>query len=118
MSYRTGVFHALGLSCLLGLYNENIKPEQVRSALTTVIKRQYSNENFDKNGWLKLGFKGHQKGIAEEYINTGSLYLCSTVFIPLGISEENRFWSAPYESWTSIKCWNGKNIKLEKPLDK
>ena len=48
-------FHALGP------YNENIKPEQVRSALTTIIKRQYSDENFNKNGWLKLGFKGHQK---------------------------------------------------------
>lgn len=118
MAYRSGVFHALGLSCLLGVYDDDVKPEQVRSALSTVIRRQFSGEeNFDENGWLKLGFMGHQIEIAEEYINTGSLYLCSTVFLPLGISEEDRFWSAPYESWTSIKGWYGKDIKLEKPID-
>ena len=86
MAYRTGVFHALGLSCLLGLYDDNIKPAQVRSALSLVIRNQFVDENFDKDGWLKLGFKGHQIGIAEEYINTGSLYLCSTVFLPLGLN--------------------------------
>lgn len=73
MAYRTGVFHDLGWADLLGLYDDGVKPRQVRSALTTVIKKQFSDENFDENGWLKLGFKGYQRGIAEEYINTGSL---------------------------------------------
>lgn len=118
MAYRTGVFHALGLSCLLGMYGDDVKPEQVRSALSAVIKRQFGDEkNFDENGWLKLGFRGHQRGIAEEYINTGSLYLCSTVFLPLGLSENDRFWVAPYESWTSIKGWYCGDIKLEKSID-
>lgn len=118
MAYRTGVFHALGLSCLLGLYDDEIKPEQVRSALSLVIRRQFDDDkNFDEKGWLKLGFNGYQKGIAEEYINTGSLYLCSTVFLPLGLNEDDRFWSAPYASWTSIKSWYGRDIKLQKPLN-
>ena len=117
MAYRTGVFHALGLSCLLGLYDDEVKPEQVRSALSKVIKKQFGDEkNFDEHGWLKLGFRGHQRGLAEEYINTGSLYLCSTVFLPLGIDEQDEFWVAPYKSWTSIKGWYGEDIKLQKPL--
>lgn len=117
MAYRTGVFHALGLSCLLGLYGDEVKPQQVRSALSSVIKRQFSEENFNENGWLKLGFKGHQIGIAEKYINTGSLYLCTTVFLPLGLPETDEFWVAPYENWTSIKGWTGKDIKFEKPIN-
>ena len=41
--------------------------------------------NFDEHGWLTLGFAGHQPQIAERYISTGSLYLCSTVFTALGL---------------------------------
>lgn len=117
MAYRTGAFHALGLSCLLGLYGEEINPEQVCAALTKVIKRQFCDEsNFNDDGWLKLGFNGHQIRIAEEYINTGSLYLCLTVFLPLGLPETNRFWSYSPKKWTSIKGWDGCDINLSKPL--
>lgn len=111
MSYRTGVFHALGEACLLELYADDIKPEQIRTALTKVIRKQFSNnDNFTEEGWLKLGFNGSQFKIGEYYINTGSLYLCSTVFLPLGLSKNNRFWNAPNREWTSISAWNGNNI--------
>lgn len=107
--YRTGAFHALSLACLLKLYGTNIKPEQVRSALSAVINRQFADDtNFDDFNWLKLGFNGHQREIAESYINTGSLYLCSTIFLPLGLKETDEFWSKPYENWTSIKFWQRK----------
>lgn len=118
MAYRTGVFHTLGLACLLGLYEDDVKPEQVRTALSIVIEKQFSkDDNFTDEGWLRLGFRGDQKAIAENYINTGSLYLCSTVFLPLGLGESDRFWSGPYELWTSFKAWYGYDVKLDKPLD-
>ena len=111
MSYRTGIFHALGEACLLGLYDDEIVPEQIRSALTKVIKKQFSdNNNFTKEGWLKLGFNGEQIRMGENYINTGSLYLCSTIFLPLGLSKDNRFWKAPNCEWTSVKGWKGNDI--------
>ena len=119
MSYRTGVFHALTLSVLLGLDTDEIQPEQIRSALSVVIQRQFCDDNnFDERGWLKIGFNGHQKDIAEEYITTGSLYLCSTVFLVLGLPENDRFWSAPYSNWSSVKGWYGRDISLVKPKDK
>ena len=34
-------------------------------------------DTFDKEGWLQIGFCGHQPGVGETYISTGSLYLCS-----------------------------------------
>jgi hypothetical protein len=71
---------------------ESVKPEQVRCALTAVIKRQIAAPNtFNKDGWLQIGFYGHQPDIAESYISTGSLYLCSAVFLPLGLPKENVF---------------------------
>ena len=111
MLYRTAVFQALGQACLLGLYNSDVKPEQVRSALTSVIKNQFSgNDNFDRNGWLRFGFNGRQLKIAEDYSNTGSMYLCTTGFLPLGLNENDRFWSAPGCEWTSLKAWKGRDI--------
>ena len=111
MLYRTAVFQALGQACLFGLYNEDVKPEQVRSALTAVIQNQFSSDdNFDKNGWLRFGFNGNQPKVAEDYSNTGSMYLCTTGFLPLGLPASDRFWSGPESEWTSLKAWSGKDI--------
>lgn len=112
MLYRTAVFQALSQACLFGLYGEDIKPAQVRCALTKVLENQFkSNDNFDKNGWLQFGFNGHQIAIAEKYSNTGSMYLCTTVFLVLGLQESDRFWSSPDCEWTSLKAWKGMNVE-------
>ena len=106
--YRFGAFQALSQAALMNILPKNIKPEQVRSALTTVIKRQLVPETFDENGWLQLGFCGHQPYIGESYISTGSCYLCTTVFLPLGLPADDPFWTAPAADWTAKKVWNGK----------
>ncbi len=60
---------------------------QVRNALTSVMKRMFSVEgNFNKAGYLQLGFAGHQPELADYYTNNGSLYLTSLVFLPLGLA--------------------------------
>jgi hypothetical protein len=40
---------------------------------------------FDANGWLTVGFSGHQPSVAEPYISTGSTSLCSVGLLPLGL---------------------------------
>ncbi len=50
---------------------------------------------FDANGWLQIGFCGHQPGVGETYISTGSLYLCAVGLLPLGLPPADPFWSAP-----------------------
>lgn len=108
IAYRFGAFHALSQSALAGLCPENLSKGQIRSALTAVIKRHMSEDgNLDPDGWLTLGFCGHQKDIAERYISTGSLYLCTTVFVALGLSPADEFWTAPYADWSSKKIWGG-----------
>lgn len=115
--YRFGSFHALSQAALLKKLPPSIVPSQVRCALTSVMKRQMNQSGtFDKNGWLTLGFCGHQPDLAESYISTGSLYLCSAVFLPLGLPGNDEFWSGKAENWTNKKAWKGEKIKIDKAL--
>ena len=119
LAYRFGSFHALSQAALLKKIPAHILPAQVRCALSAVIKRQMNQPGtFDKNGWLTLGFCGHQPDLAESYISTGSLYLCSAVFLPLGLPASDEFWSGKQIEWTQRKAWKGEKIKIDKALKK
>jgi hypothetical protein len=83
ITYRYGAFHLLALMALRRQLPNGLTPEQVRSAMTTVMHRMTEAPGtFDKNGWLTVGFCGHQPLLAEPYISTGSLYLCSVALLP------------------------------------
>ena len=111
IAYRFGAFHALADAALLHILPEDIDPAQVRSALGSVIRRQAAaTGTFDANGWLRVGFAGSQPRMGEEYINTGSLYLCMAAFLPLGLPQSDPFWSRPDADWTSKKAWNGIDV--------
>jgi hypothetical protein len=108
MTYRMGVFQALALSAWKYGLPSTLTNGQVRNALTQVMKRMFANEdNFNNAGFLQLGFVGHQPEMADSYTNTGSLYLTSFVFLPLGLPADHPFWTAPPEAWTSVKAWSG-----------
>ena len=65
----------------LHLLPKSLNPAQVRCGLTSIIQRQLSQaDTFDSAGWLRIGYTGRQIQMSEEYINTGSLYLCMAVF--------------------------------------
>jgi hypothetical protein len=84
---------------------------QVRNALTSVMKRMFSQEgNFNEKGFLQLGFAGHQPDLADWYTNNGSMYLTSEVFLPLGLPATHSFWTVPPRDWTGKKAWNGKSF--------
>ncbi|WP_255537082.1 DUF2264 domain-containing protein [Desertivirga brevis] len=55
--------------------------------------------------------------MADFYITTGSLYITSLVFLPLGLPETDQFWSAPSSPWTSVKVWNGEDVPADHALD-
>lgn len=65
---------------------------------------------------VKIGFNGHQSNIGEMYISTGSLYLCSVIFLPLGLPETDEFWSSPEELYTQKKAWQGKEFPIDSRL--
>ncbi|WP_458122639.1 DUF2264 domain-containing protein [Paenibacillus sp. Z3-2] len=116
LAYRFGAFQHLSLMALRDELPEELLPTQVRCALTAVIRRQIEMPGtFDDSGWLRIGFAGSQPDIGEGYISTGSLYLCTTVFLALGLPSDAEFWQGEAE-WTSLMIWSGKNLKLDKAM--
>lgn len=114
LAYRFGAFQHLSLMALREELPVEVEPAQVRCALTAVIQRQIQMpRTFDDAGWLRIGFAGSQPEIGEAYISTGSLYLCTTVFLALGLSPEADFWQGEAE-WTSRKVWSGGKVNLDK----
>jgi hypothetical protein len=117
IAYRCGAFQLLAQLALQKQLPHNLPPAQVRSALSSVIKTTLdAPDTFDKEGWLTIGLCGHQPGIGEEYISTGSLYLCSVAFLPLGLPAADEFWSGPALEWTSKKAFSGKDFPIDKAI--
>lgn len=118
LAYRFGAFQTLAQMALQHRLEESLHPAQVRSALTAVIRRMIEMPGtFDSKGWLQIGICGHQPEIGETYISTGSLYLCATVFLPLGLLETDPFWQGETRDWTARKVWLGKKIVIDKAYE-
>ncbi|MCW3110448.1 MAG: hypothetical protein JWQ09_4954 [Segetibacter sp.] len=108
--YRGGAFQHLADMALRKQLPPSLKPAQVRGALTAVIKKTLNAPGtFDKEGWLTIGLGGNQPDLADVYNTTGSLYLCTTIFLPLGLPETDDFWSSPAQPWTAVKIWSGQD---------
>jgi hypothetical protein len=114
IAYRFGAFQLLAQMALRKALPEEVSPAQVRGALTAIIRRSIEAPGtFDADGWLRIGFCGHQPGVGETYISTGSLYLCAVGLLPLGLPASDPFWSAPPEPWTSVRAWSGQPFPLD-----
>ncbi|WP_284641118.1 DUF2264 domain-containing protein [Paenibacillus silviterrae] len=116
LAYRFGAFQLLSQVALQDRLPAEISPAQVRCALTAVIRRMMAAPGtFDESGWLRIGFCGDQPDVGETYISTGSLYLCASVFLPLGLPPEHTFWQGTAE-WTSRKAWSGQYFPIDTAL--
>lgn len=117
LAYRFGAFQVLAQISLMEKLPVEITPGQVKNALSHVINRMIEAPGtFDKNGWLTIGFCGHQKRIGERYISTGSLYLCMVGLLPLGLKPTSAFWASAPEDWTARKVWSGVDIECDSAL--
>jgi hypothetical protein len=117
IAYRCGAFQLLAQMALRHELPEAVSPAQARSALTAVIRRTLdAPSTFDAQGWLRIGLSGAQPHLAEGYISTGSLYLCTVGFLPLGLPASDRFWSDPPADWTSRRAWSGQDLPADHAL--
>jgi hypothetical protein len=117
LAYRCGAFQVLAQMALRRNLPDDVSPAQARGALTAVIRRTLEAPGtFDAAGWLQIGFCGHQPGIGERYISTGSLYLCSVGLLPLGLPPADEFWAAPPQPWTSVRAWSGAEFPIDHAL--
>lgn len=109
ITYRLGIFQPLALLAWKYQLPESQSYGQVRAALSATMKRMFAVEgNFNKSGFLQLGFAGHQPDISDYYTNNGSLYITSLVFLPLGLPANHPFWTDAPQEWTAKKAWSGK----------
>ncbi len=118
MVYRTAVFHALSYCAYLNVLPDSLSNGQVRCALDAVINRIFTDDNFNGNNFLQYGFMGYQPEVADNYSNSGSLYYCLLIFIPLGLNSNNPFWTDKNEEWTQKKAWSGVKIIKDKSITK
>jgi hypothetical protein len=118
LPYRFGAFQLLAQMALQHRLSDGLNPAQVCSAMSAVIQRMIEAPGvFDSNGWLTIGFFGHQPLIAESYISTGSLYLCSVGLLPLGLPATDPFWAGATQDWTSKKIWNGQDFPADHAIN-
>ena len=117
LAYRCGAFQHLAHMILRGQLPPELPLGAVRSALTAVIKRTLEPAGtFDERGWLRIGLCGHQPSLGEHYISTGSLYLCTSAFLPLGLPANDTFWTSKAADWTSRRIWSGQDVDADHAL--
>lgn len=108
-TYRFGALQSLAQIALMEQLQ--VSPAQARCAMTAVIRRMIEAPGtFDEDGWLQIGFCGHQPSLAETYISTGSLYLCAAALLPMGLPPASAFWSGPPARWTAQRLWSGEAL--------
>ena len=109
--YRGAAFHHLADMALRNALPKQLSPEQVRGALTAVIRKTLESPGTYKNGWLTIGLYGDQPELGDFYNNQGSPYIASNIFLPLGLPATNPFWANPPAKWSAQKIWSGENFQ-------
>jgi len=105
LAYRCGVFHLLAMLTQQNRLSQNVPRETARDVLYSVVEKTLTPSSYREDGFLNIGINAHQPEIGESYISTGSLYLASAAFLPLGISPCDPFWTVDAPPWTQKRIW-------------
>jgi hypothetical protein len=117
IAYRCGNLHAIAQLALKQKLPLSLSPAKVRCAMWAVISRTLqAPSTFDASGWLNIGLCGNQPSLAENYVSTGSMYIASLAFLPLGLPPEASFWSDPDTLFTSQLVYSGLDITPDMAL--
>ena len=112
--YRMGVFQTLALSSWKYGLPQPLSYGCIRKAITKVMNNMFKIKgNFNKGGYLTLGFAGHQSNASNFYSSNGSAYITSLVFLPLGLPSNHPFWTEKEKPWTSLNAWFGKEFPID-----
>lgn len=118
ITYRMAAFQSLAHSVYSGVISEKLKYGQVRRALDKVISKAMSAPNlFDEKGFLTIGLYGEQPSLCNVYTNVGSLYICLDVFLPLGLSPQDEFWTSEEELTTWERAWSGMDLPCDEKIE-
>lgn len=105
--YRGAAFHHLADMAWKGRLPQELKPKQVRGALTAVLRKTMEAPTTYEKGWLTIGLYGAQPSLGDFYNNQGSPYICANLFLPLGLPATDDFWTGDSLPWTAQQIWSG-----------
>ena len=109
--YRGAAFHHLADMAWRKVLPQQLSAAQVRCALTAVIRKTLESPTTYKNGWLTIGLYGEQPTLGDFYNNQGSPYICTNIFLPLGLPDHDPFWADAPLKWSAQKIWSGEDFK-------
>ena len=118
MTYRTAAFQPLGLLAWRKALPESLSEGSVRAAMTATQKRIFDNPtNFGADGFLTIGFAGHQPELGDWYSNNGSMYIVSESFLALGLPATDSYWTSPSLPWTAKKAFANDKFRKDYYVD-
>ena len=118
LTYRTAAFQPLALLAWRKQLPASLPEGQVRAAMHAVHKAIWSApDNFTRDGYLTIGFAGHQPQLGDWYSNNGSMYIAAASFLPLGLPELDSYWTAPAQDWTQKKAFSGRPFAKDYPVN-
>jgi hypothetical protein len=118
LTYRTAAFQPLALLAWRKQLPASLPEGQVRAALQAVHRAVWSEPgNFTQDGFLTIGFVGHQPSLGDWYSNNGSMYIASESFLALGLPATDAYWTDPALDWTQKKAFAGRTFPKDYPVD-
>jgi hypothetical protein len=118
LTYRTAAFQPLALLALRKQLPASLPEGQIRAALQAVHKAVWTAPgNFTKDGYLTIGFVGHQPELGDWYSNNGSMYIASASLLPLGLPESDSYWTSAPQDWTQKKAFAGARFPKDYPVN-
>ncbi|MDK6075536.1 DUF2264 domain-containing protein [Massilia varians] len=118
LTYRTAAFQPLALLAWRKQLPASLPEGQVRAALHAVHRAIWDAPgNFTDDGFLTIGFRGHQPELGDWYSNNGSMYIASSSLLALGLPASDSFWTAPGQDWTQKKAFGGRGFPKDYPVN-
>lgn len=117
LTYRTAVFQPLALLAWRKQLPASLPEGQVRAALHAAhVAIWDAPGNFTKDGFLTIGFRGHQPELGDWYSNNGSMYIAAAGLLALGLPASDSYWTAPAQAWTQKKAFSGNRFPKDYPV--
>lgn len=118
LTYRTAAFQPLALLAWRKQLPASLPEGQVRAALHAVHRAIWDAPgNFTDDGFLTIGFRGHQPELGDWYSNNGSMYIASSSLLSLGLPASDSFWTAPGQDWTQKKAFGARGFPKDYPVN-
>jgi hypothetical protein len=118
LTYRTAAFQPLALLAWRKQLPASLPEGQVRAALHAVHQAIWDAPgNFTDDGFLTIGFRGHQPELGDWYSNNGSMYIAASSLLTLGLPASDVFWTAPAQDWTQKKAFSSRGFPKDYPVN-